>query len=838
MDNIEELLKEGPEQKLVVGPIVKMLLDKGWGPDQIMFGHHEWGIPKNPSEASKREIGHSFDHYPVDIAVFDKPTNVGDYRHIVFIVECKQPSIDAGVQQLETYLGLEPHVRLGIWSNTSDPTAEILFVYRSTDGLDYPQRKTLKDLPSPGDKLDPRDVKLKFKDLIVPSVGTLKKTFETLLDIVVARDSNVTRAEDQLDQLCNIILLKLDSDKKGVMDEDKAVYFRPYSDTKTTASNIRKMFDQFRSVYPDIFITSSDKELRFNDETISYVVDSLYSLNMLDVGPDAVSTAFQVLRRAALKQEEGQYFTPKPVIEAAVRFMDISMDDIILDPACGTGGFLIECLTEMKRRYPKKNKEVSKWAQLHLFGIDKDAIGIKLTKAVMQILDDGSANCVRGNSVSKHRWHEEYPHLTSNNFTDGRFTKIFTNPPFGKDVKISISEAKKAGLDIVNYQKKSNDFELGIAMFNRCYDFLADGGKLCIVLPETYFFSPSYKYIREWLKGRFKPIMAINIPMEAFQGYCRAKTNLYIFEKITTDYVYGPEVEVLFINPKTCGINKSGDVRYKVDSNGNMTDVIDNELGISADEHIRHVMPRTIPIFSEKLESVMERDVLVPQYYDYSYDDNFNLLVKKRGLDSITVGELIDKGIIQMNKGHASPSKEQRKGTIPYIKVSDIRNLRVNINPTNMIPVELARQYWKSEKSGLKAWDLISPNRASSNIGEFAILIPGEEDVVLTKEMYVIRVNENEIGMDVFYLLWALSLSAVRNQWRRITLMQTNREDVGLRYREIMIPISSDKNFMMDVSQPFRSYFTSIAESKNQFINSLRNDGFDYIGSIVSKKQP
>nr|WP_326126913.1 N-6 DNA methylase [uncultured Oscillibacter sp.] len=72
-----------------------------------------------------------------------------------------------------------------------------------------------------------------------------------------------------------------------------------------------------------------------------------------------------------MKQEEGQYFTPKQVIQAAIKLMDLSLDDMIIDPACGTGGFIIQCLIELKDRYPSKEKEISRWAQLHIYGIDK-----------------------------------------------------------------------------------------------------------------------------------------------------------------------------------------------------------------------------------------------------------------------------------------------------------------------------------------------------------------------------------------------------------------------------------------------------------------------------------
>ena len=77
-------LKTGPEQQLVIGPLVQRLLDKGWRLGQMMFGRTEWRVPKTPSEASKRESGSSYDGFPVDIAVFESEQTCGDYRHLYY----------------------------------------------------------------------------------------------------------------------------------------------------------------------------------------------------------------------------------------------------------------------------------------------------------------------------------------------------------------------------------------------------------------------------------------------------------------------------------------------------------------------------------------------------------------------------------------------------------------------------------------------------------------------------------------------------------------------------------------------------------------------------------
>ncbi|MDB9318038.1 hypothetical protein [Nodularia spumigena] len=184
-----------------------------------------------------------------------------------------------------------------------------------------------------------------------------------------------------------------------------------------------------------------------------------------------------------------------------------------------------------------------------------------------------------------------------------------------------------------------------------------------------------------------------------------------------------------------------------------------------------------------------EMGILVPTYYDPRWDNDFDHFLESEQLDEITLGELEEQGIISISGGHGSPGNDQRVGEVPYIKVSDIRNLRININPTNMVPFPLAEKLWGGTNSGLQAWDLITPNRASSNIGEFAMLLPGEEDIVLTKEVFVIRIKSCfEQGWSPFYLMWAFCLTSVRKQWKRIALMQTNREDVSSRYKEIRLP--------------------------------------------------
>jgi type I restriction enzyme M protein len=527
-------LKNTTEQKTVVGPLIAHLIKSGWKLEQIIFGKSEWRVPKSPSEATKREKKQSFSGFPVDVAVFDDPTTVGDPRHLLFIIECKQETETAGVSQLESYFVGEPYVQLGAWINNATPSAQAVFLYRKADGRILLKRQKTGDLPRAGEAIKPETQRLTFNDLIAPTEVILKKTMEDLLDKIVIGDSNVTRREEQLDQLCNVLLLKLESDKQGKSEVSAPVFFRPLESPAKTASAIRDRYESFVELYPEVFLTEQDKTLRFSNATIASCVEVLSGLKLIDLGVSTISLAFQVLRSEALKQGEGQYFTPQAVITAGVRLMKIQFQDIVLDPACGTGGFLVEAMLEMQRTHSTMSpQELSRWAQTHIFGVEKDAIGVKLTKAIMQIAGDGSAHCVRGDSIRKHDWSRDFPHLNHGSFKNGRFSVIVTNPPFGQNLKVSAEDSRLSLLEIAKRGDDNySDLEIGLLFLDRAYQWLKVGGRLGIVLPETYFFSSNYLFLFEWMKPRFKPLVIANIPMEAFQGFCRAKTNFYVFEKI------------------------------------------------------------------------------------------------------------------------------------------------------------------------------------------------------------------------------------------------------------------------------------------------------------------
>ena len=518
-------------------PLVAELLKLGWDKNQIQYDP-EWKVPRTPSEASKREAGQSFSGFPVDVAIFDHPSNLGNYDHLQIIVETKAPDIDAGINQLKIYMGLEPYVLLGIWTNGSS----ISLVYKTSEGgFQVINNGTL---PRSGDSLlRSGPAKLKWSNLNEPSTWELKKVFTRLLNVIVSQDSRSTRRDDQLNNLCNIILAKLEGDKIAKFNPQLAVPFQLWDTEQETAQKIRALFQGMKIAHSDIFLTDSDSDINFDDHTISLAAYELAKYRLRDASLNAVSEAFQVFRTASLKSAEGQYYTPYPVIRSVVKLMEIQPSDRVLDPACGTGGFLLESYRQLREAFPSIDDGDAKgWAQRHLFGVDKDRINVKLTKAIMLTIGDGSTHTYLGDSLRKHLWNSTFQDLKTV-LVPKSFTCIVTNPPFGQNLLMSKADAKAANIEIgkKTIKNATGDYtfhattyeerELGILFLERCYELLTDHGRLGIILPETYMFSPSYGWLRQWIKERFLFRAILNIPMEAFQGFCRAKTNFYILEK-------------------------------------------------------------------------------------------------------------------------------------------------------------------------------------------------------------------------------------------------------------------------------------------------------------------
>ena len=825
--------KSFKEHHLTRIPVLKGLLSLGWERGQIICPSSdstdtEWHVPKTPSDAANREAKKSFRGFPVDIALFDSIKNVGEYEHIIGIIECKEPSRTDGISQLKIYLGLEPHARVGIWTNGT----KFVRVYKLPTAGKF---KVVEDstLPKASENfILADDERLTYDDLQIPSTKTLKNVFSQLLGIVTSRDTRSTRREDQLSQMANLLLIKLHSDHEGEWDTTDPLDFQLQNSPDETHEAINKKFNNYKMEHPSLFAADEPDEIILDSDTVQEAVLRLQSLNVGKMAPTALSLAFQVFRDATLKLGDGQYYTPLRVIEAGVELMCITHKDVIIDPACGTGGFLSAAMIKVASSGAGE-KAVTQWAHYKLFGVDRDRTNIKLTRALMVGIGDGSTNAHHGDSLRESKWKNDTNGIQTV-LSEGRYTAILTNPPFGKNLVINAADAKSSNLEICKHSKNGQEAdtyapttELGIAFVERSWKMLQNGGRLGIILPETYFFSKSYTWFRKWMDEHFILRGTFNVPMEAFQGFCRAKTNFYVFEKIGTGTKatrpsWFRDGYVWVSNAPTIGLNKDGLDLFVVNANGSRTDVIDNK----AIEDVKALLSNSKTATSGYVpyEKISSSFIAVPTF---SGDKSEAILKKKvaENLPDFTIkslGELIDEGIITVRGGHGSPSADVRNGDIPYIKVVDLRAGRVNPNSTNMVNEKVAEKFWKGKESGIHAYEICTPSRASKNIGEPCMIMPGQERMVMTKEILILSVSP-DAPIDSFFLFWALSLNNVQSQWKRVIFMQTNREDLGDRYRFIEIPYTTDKKRAEEISSGYRHYFWGLDELRREF-ESMNHD--------------
>lgn len=540
--------KIGPEE-VVRQKVVAELKRLGWKESRLQWSP-EWRVPSTPHDLTKRERNQSFKECGrADLVAFADDSGQPHALQVIF--EFKESNIIKGKDQLMRYLASEPVVRMGYWTNGIDSLA----VYKShtNDWIEVQNAP----LPHPGDDFTaPPQNPPTWNDLVTPTEAQLSTALKRIVATVASSDSRSVRREDQLRELLHVLLVKVESDNIASIksNQNKAVTFRIYGDKasmiKLTASDIQTQFkNYFNKQRTRVFLRDDVDHIKLTDETIFAIVDTLSSWKILGDKVDLLAKAFQIFRTQAMKSGEGQFLTPQRIIRPCIMAMDITSEDKIIDPACGSGGFLIEALRQVQEKEFQEDDtwRLVKFANDGLYGVDMDPLGVKLTKAMMIAMQDGSTHTLVGDMVRRSIWKSQFPHLEqelgSPNQELGiseQFTVVLTNPPFGEDLKVSASDSRAAGYTITkaaaaasrSSKKEHIDLEIGLVYLDLAHRLLQVGGRIGIVLPETYFFSHKYRWLPEWLEGRLELRGMMNIPMEAFEEFCRAKTNFYIFEKV------------------------------------------------------------------------------------------------------------------------------------------------------------------------------------------------------------------------------------------------------------------------------------------------------------------
>ncbi|RWZ41964.1 restriction endonuclease subunit M [Levilactobacillus brevis] len=580
---------------------------------------------------------------------------------------------------------------------------------------------------------------------------------------MAANATGTTRDEMILEQLSMIIITKLYDEKYA---ETEYVKFRVIDeDPRKTSKNIKSIFSEAKERWNDVFL--DEDKIDFNDSIIMSVVGQLQNYSLIESPRNVISEAFESIIAYATKGSQGQFFTPENVAKLMVRIANPNENTSVFDPASGTAGFLTtsmfyvwEQIDDTSMRSRAKYDKEQQFATNNLFGIEKDSFLAKISKAFMAVLGDGRAGIFIEDSLNEKQWKP----ATIAKVKDKKFDIILTNPPFGKDVKVA-PETKS------NF-KFADKIEL--AFVEKCMEHLKVGGTLGVILPETIFHAPTMKKVREELFYKHNITHIIDLPHDTFRPYNNAKTDIIFLQKNK------PQQDmVTVIKVNEIGHDHLGHEKFILDNNNySFTNIIADDIpniidSLNSDEDN--------PLIKKiSIDTIKKRDLLVARpYFEFNQSKNI-----------VSLEDLINKGVITTFDGHGSPAGYLKGlGENPYVRVKDIVNLEIAHNRLDDIPdKEYDRLYKKSKK--LKDKDIVFVRRGSYRIGDVGILYKKDLHSILTREILIIRVNENNLGITPFNLLAILNSEDVRKQLGNLILMDTTLPNIGDRWKSIKIDVS------------------------------------------------
>lgn len=563
-------VKETPEEIEAVQPFSKILVDDYGYPKENIHTRPQYRVKVRPSDVKKE--------YPVDIAVFNSSTHSEDNIHI--IIECKKKSRKDGLSQLQDYLRFS-NAYLGVWFNGE----ERLYLHKIEKGGKI-FFEEIPNIPRYGERVE--DIgKFKRKDL--KPAENLKPTFKAIRNYLAANAVGITRDEVFASQIINLIFCKI-YDERFTKPED-TVKFRAGvdEDDEEVRKRILDLFDKVKKQYSDV-IDVADSVL-LDAKCLKYIVGELQLYSLKDSSRDAVGEAFEIFIGPSLKGGQGQFFTPRNVVNMVINMIDPDTDEKILDPACGSGGFLVESLRYVWNKLEEKTTELGwpeaeiesekqKVAIKNFRGIDKDNFLSKVAKAYLAILGDGRGGVHCENSLDKFtNWSAK----TKEDIVEGTFDVIVTNPPFGKKLSIDATEILEL-YDLGHKWKQDGDGNFvmeglvdkqppQILFIERCFQMLKHGGRMGIVLLESIFGMPKYQYVVDYIRKKSKILAVVTLPEDLFQPNTHAKCCVLICQKYKEDESFEScgDYDIFMSDVKWCGHDSRGNVTYRYLDNGEKT---------------------------------------------------------------------------------------------------------------------------------------------------------------------------------------------------------------------------------------------------------------------------
>jgi len=514
------------------------------------------------------------------------------------VVECKASTVKAadkkdGVGQLQSYMAVCPNVDYGMWTNGVER-----FCYRRLVKAGKVVIEDVPDLPEFG--RDEEAERPRFYQLKPATSDALLFAFRRCHHYIAGNQG--LQKPQAFWELLKLIFCKIHDERHN----DEVAFFAGANERHgvngplKVQKRIEALFAQVKDDYPTIFKKSEGIDLK--PVVMAYLVTQLQMYSLLESDIDVKGRAYEEIVGSNLRGDRGEFFTPRNICRMAVAMLDPSENQLVLDPACGTGGFLITAMNhviekiraaemtkwsnKLERAEKAIRERVSKFADKFIVGMDFNPDLVKASKMNMVMNNDGAGGLFQANSLEAPATWE--PDLRKRAVM-GNVDLLFTNPPFGSKIPVtdpSILEQYALGY-LWSYDKvtdrwtKTGSVQRSqppeILFIERCVRFLKPGsGRVAIVLPDGILGSPGLGYVREWILRNTRVLASIDLHPDTFQPFVSIQTSVLVLQRKTEELIAVEEAAgkinsypVFMAAANHVGHDKRGHTNYVRDPQGN-----------------------------------------------------------------------------------------------------------------------------------------------------------------------------------------------------------------------------------------------------------------------------
>lgn len=726
-----------------------------------------------------------------DIAVFH--SKVKKQNNIFLLIETKAPVIKTYDDQLFSYATATTAIWCA-WTNG------LVYHYWKTNlGTKESTKFTeVWDIPYYAQKLG----SLK-KEHLIPPVN-LVETFQKLHDYIYA-NANIKKPDRITTNIINLLFCKIYDELN--FEEYCKFYVRlndkEETDINTTYKEIKELFKEVKTKYKDIFYESD--AIEFDKITVLEIVSKFQKFTFLNSSIDSIGAAFEVFTNESLKEDNGQFFTPRQVVRFMVEFINPQPEEYIIDPACGSGGFLIEALREvgnildskLSNRLPQDRIITHKRNMFakYFFGLDQERDLVKITKAYMAIVGDGSGGIFSENSLEEPK---KWESVNREELKKNQFNVLLTNPPFGKDIKVTGKLLEQYNLarmwvsenDLFKLPKEKtykSAVRPSVLFIERCYQLLnKENGRFGIVLPVGDLSNDEDAYIKTWILDNLKIIGIVQLPSETFQPYTGTQTCLLFAEAGNT---IKDEYQVFMGQAEKVGKNQRGKDLFKRNEDGsllldeNSVTILDNDL-IQILEDYKNF--KTGAETSSKYSFIVSSKELAKSLLPNFHNPKYSLLIQKSAKNKITydkLGNLCTKVY--------TPPRTKRVYVEPQFGVPFLSGTHI----TQLIPQNL-KYISKTETKSIDQYIVEAGDIVITRVGTMGIVrLIGKdlEGYAVSDNINIIKVNKDKIAPE--YLFSILNSKIGIQSVKKVSKGSVQNYNTPKAIRNMTIPILTEPDY-------------------------------------------